>query len=448
MRAVDAVVSGAVENAYALVRPPGHHAEPDRGRGYCIFGNIAVAIMYARARLGVTRVAVVDWDVHHGNGTQRAFYEAPNVLTISIHQDNLYPANSGAVSENGAGSGLGYNLNIPMPPGSGGGAYLAAFERLIVPALRRFKPELIMVASGLDAGGFDPLGCMMLHSEHYRRLTRLILEVSCISPHTGHGDPRSQGLVRSNHRNGPRCHRRGDRSRLPGATSQTNRGPAVCRSRERRLYGRQNVLQLSQESGGTQPIGMDTRQPRATLGQRRNRGREFEIVPLVAVDAVLADRKIDDWDELIAVKPEQLRRWVDADAVVYGEILNYEAYWAGLISVWRVTARVRMVSTRDGHEIFTAQSHRYSVDLAPAIDPIDIGINSVQTLIDLRDLRLARAEYEVGREIVMRLPVSSHNIAQLQNAAIERERGLEDESEAPTTSRETVHAGPQFRNSR
>ena len=184
MRAVDAVVSGAVENAYALVRPPGHHAEPDRGRGYCIFGNIAVAIMYARARLGVTRVAVVDWDVHHGNGTQRAFYEAPNVLTISIHQDNLYPANSGAVSENGAGSGLGYNLNIPMPPGSGGGAYLAAFERLIIPALRRFKPELIMVASGLDAGGFDPLGCMMLHSEHYRRLTRLILEVSCISPHT------------------------------------------------------------------------------------------------------------------------------------------------------------------------------------------------------------------------------------------------------------------------
>ena len=211
MRAVDAVVSGAVENAYALVRPPGHHAEPDRGRGYCIFGNIAVAIMYARARLGVTRVAVVDWDVHHGNGTQRAFYEAPNVLTISIHQDNLYPANSGAVSENGAGSGLGYNLNIPMPPGSGGGAYLAAFERLIVPALRRFKPELIMVASGLDAGGFDPLGCMMLHSEHYRRLTRLILEVSCISPHTGHGDPRSQGLVRSNDRNGSRCHRRGDR---------------------------------------------------------------------------------------------------------------------------------------------------------------------------------------------------------------------------------------------
>jgi len=178
MRAVEAVLTGTVENAYALVRPPGHHAEPDRGRGYCIFGNIAVAVMYARAKLGVTRVAVVDWDVHHGNGNQRAFYEDPNVLTISIHQDNLYPANSGAVSENGAGSGLGYNLNIPMPPGSGGGAYVTAFEWVIIPALQRFKPELIVVASGLDAAGFDPLGRMMLQSEHYRRLTHLILEVA------------------------------------------------------------------------------------------------------------------------------------------------------------------------------------------------------------------------------------------------------------------------------
>jgi hypothetical protein len=159
-------------------------------------------------------------------------------------------------------------------------------------------------------------------------------------------------------------------------------------------------------------------------------GREFEIVPLVAIDAVLADKKIDDWDKLIAVNPEQLGRWLDADAVVYGEILNYEAYWAGLISVWRVSARVRMVSTRDGHEIFTADSHRYSVDLSPAIDPVDIAINSVETLIDLRDLRLARAEYEVGREIVMRLPIASHNIAQLQNTAVEKERSLEDESEA------------------
>jgi Putative bacterial lipoprotein (DUF799) len=162
-------------------------------------------------------------------------------------------------------------------------------------------------------------------------------------------------------------------------------------------------------------------------------GREFAIVPLVAIDAVLADRGIDDWNELMSVKPGQLGRWLDADAIVYGEILSYEAYWAGLISIWRVTARVRMVSTRDGHEIFTGESQRFSVDLSPAIDPIDIGINSVETLIDLRDLRLARTEYEVGREIVMRLPTARLNISQLEKAAVQKERGRDEaEGAAPT----------------
>ena len=177
-------------------------------------------------------------------------------------------------------------------------------------------------------------------------------------------------------------------------------------------------------------------------------GREFEIVPLVAVDAVLADRKIDDWNDLMAVKPEQLGRWLDADAVVYGEILDYEAYYAALISVWRVSARVRMVSTRDGHEIFTADNHRYSVDLSPAIDPIDICINSVMTLIDLRDLRLARAEYEVGREIVMRLPVATHNVAQLENEAVRKERTPSEESETPSVPTQTPPANSEVRNSR
>jgi acetoin utilization deacetylase AcuC-like enzyme len=174
--AVAEVVSGGVDNAYALVRPPGHHAEPSRGRGYCIFGNIAVAVMYARAKLGVNRIAVVDWDVHHGNGTQMAFYENPDVLTISIHEDNLYPAASGSMSETGAGRGEGLNLNIPLPPGSGIGAYTALFERVIVPALHNFRPELIVVASGLDANAYDPLGRMMLTSECYRALTRMMLD--------------------------------------------------------------------------------------------------------------------------------------------------------------------------------------------------------------------------------------------------------------------------------
>ena len=176
--AVDAVMKGEVDNAYALVRPPGHHAEPSRGRGYCIFGNIAIAVKYAQAKLGVKRVAVVDWDVHHGNGTQLAFYDDPSVLTISIHQDNLYPAASGAMADNGAGRGEGYNLNIPMPPGAGVGAYAAAFERVIVPALYNFKPQLIVIASGLDANAYDPLGRMMLHSECYRGLTRMLLDAA------------------------------------------------------------------------------------------------------------------------------------------------------------------------------------------------------------------------------------------------------------------------------
>lgn len=178
IEAVKAVLKGNVRNVYALVRPPGHHAERDQGRGFCIFANVAVAIADARATLGIDKVAVIDWDVHHGNGTQQAFYESPNVLTMSLHQDNFYPANSGHVTENGSDRGAGYNINIPMPPGSGAGAYTAAFERVVIPALRKFKPELIVVASGFDAGAIDPLGRMMLHSACYRDLTRLLMEAA------------------------------------------------------------------------------------------------------------------------------------------------------------------------------------------------------------------------------------------------------------------------------
>lgn len=178
LRAVEQVLGGEIANAYALVRPPGHHAERDRGRGFCIFGNVAIAIMHARAVHGVGRVATIDWDVHHGNGTQQAFYDSADVLTISIHQDRLFPTESGELDEIGEGAGRGYNLNIPMPPGSGAGAYLAAFERVVAPALRKFKPELILVPSGFDAGGIDPLGRMMVHSGCYRQLTRILMEVA------------------------------------------------------------------------------------------------------------------------------------------------------------------------------------------------------------------------------------------------------------------------------
>ena len=178
LAALEAVVAGRVANAYAIARPPGHHALPDTGYGFCIFNNGAIAIRHAQAALGLRRVALVDWDAHHGNGAQHIFYEDPEVLTISLHQDNSYPKNSGTVAENGAGRGLGANLNIPLPPGSGHGAYVAAFERVVVPALRRFRPELILVASGLDCSYFDPLARMMAYSETFRVMTQLLMQVA------------------------------------------------------------------------------------------------------------------------------------------------------------------------------------------------------------------------------------------------------------------------------
>src|SRR5438477_224535 len=178
MAAVDAVLDGKVDNAYALVRPPGHHAERDLGRGFCIFGNTALAALHARQGRGLARVAVVDWDVHHGNGTEHAFYEDPSVLTVSIHQDNNFPPGSGAITDTGSGAGQGYNLNIPLPAGSGVGAYVAAFERVVAPALRAFRPELVLIASGLDASAMDPLASMMMTSDGYRRLTQIMLAVA------------------------------------------------------------------------------------------------------------------------------------------------------------------------------------------------------------------------------------------------------------------------------
>ncbi|QXJ24980.1 class II histone deacetylase [Actinomadura graeca] len=174
--AVDAVLSGTVSNAYALVRPPGHHALPDRGMGFCMFGNIAVAAEHARSR-GVGRIAVVDWDVHHGNGTQAIFEADPGVLAVSLHQDGLFPEAAGAVTERGIGAGEGFTVNVPLPAGSGSGAYLDAFDRVVEPAVRAFRPDLVFVASGFDASAFDPLARMSLHSDAYRWLTSRVLSL-------------------------------------------------------------------------------------------------------------------------------------------------------------------------------------------------------------------------------------------------------------------------------
>lgn len=176
--AVDAVLSGAADNAYALVRPPGHHAVRERGMGYCLFANIAIAIEWARKHHGVKRVAVVDYDVHHGNGTQAIFYSDPDVLTISIHQDQLFPQDSGFVSERGSGDAHGTNINVPLAAGAGNGAYLNAIDRVVAPAIRRFQPELIIVASGFDASAADPLGRMSVTASGFKAMAERLVALA------------------------------------------------------------------------------------------------------------------------------------------------------------------------------------------------------------------------------------------------------------------------------
>jgi len=178
LAALDSVVKGDVRNAYCLVRPPGHHAERDRGRGFCIFANNVLVTSRALRVHRLGRVAIVDWDVHHGNSQETAFLENRDVLTISVHQDGYYPADSGPLEQNGRGAGLGANINIPLPPGSGHGAYLEAWQRVVVPAVQRFRPELIVVSSGFDANVMDPLGRMLCHSETFRALARMTVELA------------------------------------------------------------------------------------------------------------------------------------------------------------------------------------------------------------------------------------------------------------------------------
>ncbi|GAB1425349.1 class II histone deacetylase [Thauera terpenica] len=193
--AIDSVLNGEVSNAYALIRPPGHHAEKQTGMALCVFSNIAIAVKSAMKQHGLQKVAIIDWDAHHGNGTESAFYSDPSVLTISIHQDQMFYGR-GSVDHCGEGEGRGYNINIPLPPGSGTGAYLAAFERVIIPALNKFRPELIVVACGLDAGFSDTSARMLLHSESFRLMTRHTMEMASrlcngklVMSHEGGYDP-------------------------------------------------------------------------------------------------------------------------------------------------------------------------------------------------------------------------------------------------------------------
>ncbi|MCW3066925.1 MAG: class histone deacetylase [Solirubrobacterales bacterium] len=180
LAAVDAVLDQTVANAYALVRPPGHHAGPAGGCGYCVFSNVALAALHLRRARGLDRVAIVDWDVHHGNGTQAAFWTDPSVLTVSLHQEDLFPPGSGTVEETGDGAGAGTNVNIPLPAGSGRAAYLAALDRVVLPALVHFQPDFILVACGLDASMNEPLGRMNLTSECFALMTERVKRAAAL----------------------------------------------------------------------------------------------------------------------------------------------------------------------------------------------------------------------------------------------------------------------------
>lgn len=175
MAAVNAVYAGTARRVFGLIRPPGHHAMRDKGIGFCIFNNVVVAANHAREQHRAERIAILDWDVHDGNGTQDAFYDDPNVLFISIHQDRLFPPEFGALDQDGEGDGKGYTVNLPLPAGGGDALYLAACEEIILPVLDEFQPDLILISAGQDASTMDPLGRMCLTTEGYRRMTSLMI---------------------------------------------------------------------------------------------------------------------------------------------------------------------------------------------------------------------------------------------------------------------------------
>lgn len=177
LEAVTAVVRGDVDNALASIRPPGHHARPAEGMGFCLLNNIAIAARYAVSRLGLDRVLIVDFDVHHGNGTQDIFYDDPSVLFISSHQSPLYPG-TGAIYEMGEDAGEGYTINIPLPPGIGDAGYRRVYEEIVAAAARRFAPQLILVSAGYDAHWADPLANMCLSLNGYAVLSRILIDLS------------------------------------------------------------------------------------------------------------------------------------------------------------------------------------------------------------------------------------------------------------------------------
>ncbi len=174
---VDLVMRGQAARAFCAMRPPGHHALPDRAMGFCIFANISIAARYAKALYGVERIAIVDFDVHHGNGTQDVFYADGNVLFVSMHQHPLWPM-TGLAEERGVGAGEGTTLNLPIPPGTSEAVQLRAFVEEVLPAVQSFGPELLLISAGFDAHRDDPLGGLMMTEVGFGEMTRGLVEIA------------------------------------------------------------------------------------------------------------------------------------------------------------------------------------------------------------------------------------------------------------------------------
>jgi acetoin utilization deacetylase AcuC-like enzyme len=172
LAATDAVLAGQVRRAFVLARPPGHHATPGRGMGFCLFNGVAIAAAHALAQ-GLERVLILDWDVHHGNGTQDAFYDTDRILFCSVHQSPFYPG-TGAASEEGTGTGRGFTINVPLRAGQDDAVYRAVFDERFLPAARTYRPELILISAGFDAHGADPLGGMRVTEDGFADLARRV----------------------------------------------------------------------------------------------------------------------------------------------------------------------------------------------------------------------------------------------------------------------------------
>ncbi len=177
LEATDRVMAGELQRAFCAVRPPGHHAEADRAMGFCLWNSIAAAASHLREHHGLKRVFVLDWDVHHGNGTQAIFDQDPNVFFASLHQAPCYPG-SGAAHEQGTGPGVGATLNLPQTPGSGPAEWLDAIERHVLPNLEAFDPDFVLVSAGFDAHRADPLAQVNIETETFEHFTRLVTEAA------------------------------------------------------------------------------------------------------------------------------------------------------------------------------------------------------------------------------------------------------------------------------